>query len=113
MRRMIGARELEEREASPTAGVIDSQSVKTTVSGGVCGCDAGKKIEGRKRHIVLERTFAWLDRCRRLARDWERSIESATAWTLIASIRMRTRRIARYCESPPGNPARFSARLAG
>ncbi|MEC5290072.1 IS5/IS1182 family transposase, partial [Aurantimonas sp. C2-3-R2] len=29
-------------------------------------------------------------------KDWERSIESATAWTLIASIRMLTRRIARY-----------------
>lgn len=46
-------RELAGREASPSAGVIDSQSIKAP-QGNTRGYDAGKKIVGRKRHIAVD-----------------------------------------------------------
>ena len=148
---VMADRERVGREASPSAAIIDSQSVKTSEAGGPCG----KKIQGRKRHALVdtdgrglllephpaslqdrdgagpllgasrralpfiekvfaieivrknpdqvgfavnprrwavERFFAWIGRNRRLARDFEATIDSARAFLHAASVMLLVRR---------------------
>jgi putative transposase len=42
------------KKLTPPAAILDSQSVKTTARGGVRGDDAGKKVKGRKRHLLVD-----------------------------------------------------------
>ena len=59
-----------------------------------------KRSEGVKGFVVLprrwvvERTFAWLSKCRRLSKDYEETVQSSEAWIRLAMIRLMARRLA-------------------
>ncbi len=54
--------------------------------------DQGKGFVVLPRRWIVERTFAWLGRCRRLAKDWECLSNKALAFLRLASIRLMLRR---------------------
>ena len=56
-----------------------------------------KGFEVIPRRWVVERTIAWINRCRRLAKDYENLNRTASAFIRLASIRLMLRRITRYC----------------
>lgn len=56
--------------------------------------DTAKGFKVLPRRWVVERTFGWLMQCRRLVRDYERTVQSATGWIHMAMIRIMLRRLA-------------------
>jgi transposase len=58
--------------------------------------DPAKGFEVLPKRWLVERTIAWLNRCRRLAKDWENLNRTALAFLRLASIRLMTRRL---CQS--------------
>jgi putative transposase len=57
--------------------------------------DDAEGFEVLPRRWVVERTFGWLGRCRRLSKDYEEKTESSEAMILVAMIGLMTRRLAR------------------
>jgi transposase len=57
--------------------------------------DTAQGFEPLPRRWVVERTIAWLNRNRRLAKDFEATLESAQAWLYIANVKLLSRRLAR------------------
>lgn len=69
--------------------------------------DAASGFEVLPRRWVVERTLASLNRNRRLAKDFEHTIASASAWLFLASVQLLTRRIARLAKSNPKFQIRY------
>ena len=57
--------------------------------------DTAKGFVLLPRRWVVERTLAWLNRTKRLAKDFQKTIESATAWLFLASVQLLTRKLAK------------------
>ena len=55
--------------------------------------DRAKGFVPLPRRWIVERTLAWLNRCRRLAKDWENLNRSAVAFLKLASIRLMLRKL--------------------
>ena len=56
-------------------------------------CDSAKGFVVEPQRWIVERTIAWLNRCRRLAKDWENRSHNALAFLQLASIRLMLRKL--------------------
>ena len=56
-------------------------------------CDRARGFVALPKRWIVERTIAWLNRCRRLAKDWENLNHNALAFLRLASIRLMLRRL--------------------
>jgi putative transposase len=54
-----------------------------------------KGFQVQPKRWIVERTFAWLSKCRRLSKDYEGLVESSAAWICLAMTRLMLRRLAR------------------
>jgi putative transposase len=80
------------KQSSPSAGAIDSQSVKTTDVGGERGYDGGKKINGRKRHLIVD-TLGLLLAVVVHPADWQDQDGAVLVFQALALIRTKFRRL--------------------
>jgi transposase len=79
-----------------TAARFNTISLRQTRGGSlVKRSDQAKAFTALPKRWVVERTFAWLNRCRRLAKHWECLNRKARAFLLLASVRLMLRRLAR------------------
>ena len=76
------------RQAARGIGIPSSLMPKTAAS-----TDRNKLYRQRLRGWIVERTIAWLNRCRRLSKDWECLNRNALAFLRWASIRLMLRRL--------------------
>ena len=79
--------------------LMDKAAYKDFIIEVVKRLDGQKGFEVLPRRWVVERTLAWLNRNRRLAKDFEKTIASATAWLFLASVQLLARRVARIAKS--------------
>ena len=78
-------------------GLVEGMAGTAWTIGVVKRSDIAKGFEPKPKRWVVERTIAWINRCRRLAKDYENLDRTALAFVRLASIRLMLRRLTRFC----------------